>query len=245
MQMRMSGQAMPENTMAPAEDMLGRPPDRDAPRRRGHREVARRGLMLVLSSPSGAGKTTLSRLLLERDSTIELSISVTTRKPRSSEINGQDYHFIDGDRFDAMIERRELLEWAEVFGNRYGTPREPVARALAAGCDVLFDIDWQGTQQLRENGRDDLVSVFVLPPSIRDLEARLRSRAQDSEDVIRSRMSKAANEMSHWAEYDYVVINRDIYRAYEDICAILAAERLKRERQTGLSAFVRGLQADL
>jgi guanylate kinase len=245
MQMRMSGQAMAENTVAPAEDMLGRQPDRDAPRRRGHREVARRGLMLVLSSPSGAGKTTLSRLLLERDSTIELSISVTTRKPRPSEIDGQDYHFIDGARFDAMVERRELLEWAEVFGNRYGTPREPVTRALAAGCDVLFDIDWQGTQQLRENGRNDLVSVFVLPPSVRDLEARLRSRAQDSEDVIRSRMSKAANEMSHWAEYDYVVINRDICRAYEDICAILAAERLKRERQTGLSAFVRALQADL
>jgi guanylate kinase len=245
MQMRMSGQAMAENTMATAEDMLGRPADRDPPHRREHGGVARRGLMLVLSSPSGVGKTTLSRLLLQRDSTIELSISVTTRKPRPSEIDGRDYHFIDGARFDAMIEHRELLEWAEVFGNRYGTPRVPVARALAAGHDVLFDIDWQGTQQLRESGRDDLVSVFVLPPSIRDLEARLRSRAQDAEDVIRSRMSKAANEMSHWAEYDYVVINRDICRAYEDVCAILAAERLKRERQTGLSAFVRGLQADL
>lgn len=243
--MRMSGQAMAENTMATAEDILGRPPGGGAPGRRDHGAVARRGLMLVLSSPSGAGKTTLSQLLLEQDSTLELSISVTTRKPRPGEIDGRDYHFIDGARFDAMIERRELLEWAEVFGNRYGTPRRPVARALAAGCDVLFDIDWQGTQQLRENGRDDLVSVFMLPPSVRDLEARLRSRAQDSEDVIRTRMAEAANEMSHWAEYDYVVVNRDIRRAYEDVCAILAAERLKRERQTGLSAFVRGLQADL
>jgi guanylate kinase len=243
--MRMSGQVMLEKTMATADDVLGRPADGEAPHLQGRREVARRGLMLVLSSPSGAGKTTLSRVLLERDSTIELSISVTTRKPRPGEINGKDYHFIDGDRFDAMVARGELLEWAEVFGNRYGTPRAPVAQALTAGRDVLFDIDWQGTQQLRENGRDDLVSVFVLPPSIRDLEARLRSRAQDSEDVIRTRMSKAANEMSHWAEYDYVVINRDVWRAYEDVCAILAAERLKRERQTGLTAFVRGLQADL
>jgi guanylate kinase len=240
----MAGQATLEKTMAAAED-VGRPPDVDAPRGQERREVARRGLMLVLSSPSGAGKTTLSRLLLERDSTIDLSISVTTRKPRPGEINGRDYHFIDDDRFDAMAASGELLEWAQVFGNRYGTPRAPVARALAAGRDVLFDIDWQGTQQLRENGRHDLVSVFVLPPSIRDLEARLRNRAQDDEDVIRTRMSKAASEMSHWAEYDYVVINRDVWRAYEDVCAILAAERLKRKRQTGLSAFVRGLQADL
>jgi guanylate kinase len=242
---RMSGQAMLEKTMAAAEDVLGPPPDGDGPRRQHHGEVARRGMMLVLSSPSGAGKTTLSRLLLERDAAIELSVSVTTRKPRQGEINGRDYHFVDGARFDALVARGALLEWAEVFGNRYGTPRAPVARALAAGRDVLFDIDWQGTQQLRENGRDDLVSVFVLPPSVRDLEARLRSRAQDDEDVIRSRMAKASCEMSHWAEYDYVVINRDIFRAYEEVCAILAAERLKRERQTGLSAFVRGLQADL
>jgi guanylate kinase len=236
---------MLEKTMTAAEDVLGRhSSDGEAPRH-DRREVARRGIMLVLSSPSGAGKTTLSRLLLERDSTIELSVSVTTRKPRPSEIAGRDYHFIDSARFDAMVGRGEFLEWAEVFGNRYGTPRAPVARALAAGRDVLFDIDWQGTQQLRENGRDDLVSVFVLPPSIPDLEARLRSRAQDSDDVIRARMSKAANEMSHWAEYDYVVINRDVWRAYEEICSILTAERLKRVRQTGLSAFVRGLQADL
>jgi len=206
-------------------------------------EIARRGIMLVLSSPSGAGKTTLSRMLLERYSTIELSVSVTTRRPRPGEIDGRDYHFIDDARFDAMVAGDELLEWANVFGNRYGTPRAEVSRVLGAGRDVLFDIDWQGTQQLREKGRADLLSVFVLPPSIGDLEARLRTRAQDPDDVIRARMAKAVDEMSHWAEYDYVVINRDVKRAFEDICAILAAERLKRERLVGLSAFVRSLQA--
>ena len=232
--------------MAPAKDLSGRHlPDQETQRRHDGGEVARRGLMLVLSSPSGAGKTTLSRMLLDRYSTIELSISVTTRKPRPGEVEGRDYRFIDEKSFDAMVARGDLMEWAEVFGSRYGTPRAPVERALAMGRDVLFDIDWQGTQQLREKGRDDLVSVFVLPPTIADLEARLRTRAQDADDVIHARMAKAANEMSHWAEYDYVVINRDVWRAFEDICAILAAERLKRERQTGLSAFVRALQADL
>ena len=232
--------------MAPAKDLSGRHlPDQETQRRHDGGEVARRGLMLVLSSPSGAGKTTLSRMLLDRYSTIELSVSVTTRKPRPGEVEGRDYRFIDEKSFDAMVARGDLMEWAEVFGSRYGTPRAPVERALAMGRDVLFDIDWQGTQQLREKGRDDLVSVFVLPPTIPDLEARLRTRAQDADDVIRARMAKAANEMSHWAEYDYVVINRDVWRAFEDICAILAAERLKRERQTGLSAFVRALQADL
>ena len=232
--------------MAPAKDLSGRHlPDQETQRRHDGGEVARRGLMLVLSSPSGAGKTTLSRMLLDRYSTIELSISVTTRKPRPGEVEGRDYRFIDERSFDAMVARGDLREWAEVFGSRYGTPRAPVERALAMGRDVLFDIDWQGTQQLREKGRDDLVSVFVLPPTIPDLEARLRTRAQDADDVIRARMAKAANEMSHWAEYDYVVINRDVWRAFEDICAILAAERLKRERQTGLSAFVRLLQAGL
>jgi guanylate kinase len=232
--------------MAPAKDLSGRHlPDQETQRRHDGAEVARRGLMLVLSSPSGAGKTTLSRMLLDRYSTIELSISVTTRKPRPGEVEGRDYRFIDDKSFDAMVARGDLMEWAEVFGSRYGTPRAPVERALAMERDVLFDIDWQGTQQLREKGRDDLVSVFVLPPTIADLEARLRTRAQDADDVIRARMAKAANEMSHWAEYDYVVINRDVWRAFEDICAILAAERLKRERQTGLSAFVRALQADL
>jgi guanylate kinase len=207
--------------------------------------VARRGLMLVLSSPSGAGKTTLSRLLLESDPAIDLSISVTTRPPRPGEVDGRHYHFIDNAQFDAMAARGELLEWAQVFGNRYGTPRGPVEKALSSGRDVLFDIDWQGTQQLREKGRADLVSVFVLPPSIPDLEQRLKSRAQDEPDVIRSRMGKAADEMSHWAEYDYVVINREIADAFEDVRAILGAERLKRERQPGLSAFVRSLQAGL
>jgi guanylate kinase len=232
--------------MTPAKDLSGRHlPDQETQRRHDGGEVARRGLMLVLSSPSGAGKTTLSRMLLDRYSTIELSISVTTRKPRPGEVEGRDYRFIDERSFDAMVARGDLLEWAEVFGSRYGTPRAPVERALAMGRDVLFDIDWQGTQQLREKGRNDLVSVFVLPPTIPDLEARLRTRAQDADDVIRARMAKAANEMSHWAEYDYVVINRDVWRAFEDVCSILAAERLKRERQTGLSAFVRLLQAGL
>jgi guanylate kinase len=207
--------------------------------------VARRGLMLVLSSPSGAGKTTLSRRLLASDDAIDLSISVTTRLPRPGEVDGRDYHFIDRAQFDAMVARGELLEWAQVFGNRYGTPRGPVEKALSSGRDVLFDIDWQGTQQLREKGRADLVSVFVLPPSIPDLEQRLKSRAQDTPDVIRSRMAKASDEMSHWAEYDYVVINREIADAFEDVRAILGAERLKRERQPGLSAFVRALQAGL
>jgi guanylate kinase len=207
--------------------------------------VARRGLMLVLSSPSGAGKTTLSRRLLESDPAIDLSISVTTRPPRPGEVDGRDYHFIERARFDAMVARGELLEWAQVFGNRYGTPRGPVEKALSGGRDVLFDIDWQGTQQLREKAPADLVSVFVLPPSIPDLEQRLKSRAQDAPDVIRSRMSKASDEMSHWAEYDYVVINREVADAFEDVRAILGAERLKRERQPGLSAFVRSLQAGI
>jgi guanylate kinase len=207
--------------------------------------IARRGLMLVLSSPSGAGKTTLSRKLLETDPGVELSVSVTTRKQRSGEINGRDYHFIDAARFDAMVKGGELLEWAQVFGHRYGTPRAPVEAALANGHDVLFDIDWQGTQQLREKADHDLVSIFVLPPSMADLERRLRRRAQDPDEVIRARMATATDEMSHWAEYDYVVINTDVDRAFREVHTILAAERLKRERQTGLSDFVRRLQAQL
>jgi guanylate kinase len=207
--------------------------------------IARRGLMLVLSSPSGAGKTTLSRKLLADVPGLELSISVTTRAKRRGEVNGRHYHFIDAKKFARLARAGDLLEHAEVFGNRYGTPRKPVEQALKAGRDVLFDIDWQGTQQLRERARDDLVSVFLLPPSIPELERRLHSRAQDDDKEIRARMAKAAGEMSHWAEYDYVVINRDIGRAFEEVRAILAAERLKRERQTGLSAFVRGLQAKL
>jgi len=170
---------------------------------------------------------------------------VTTRPRRRGEIDGRDYHFIDAKKFDAMVNDGELLEWARVFDHSYGTPRIPVETALTAGRDVLFDIDWQGTQQLREKARSDLVSLFVLPPSIDELERRLRRRAQDADDVIRVRMTKAADEMSHWAEYDYVVINTDLDRAFADVRAILAAERLKRERQPGLTEFIRELQAEL
>ena len=207
--------------------------------------IARHGLMLVLSSPSGAGKTTLSRKLLDADPQVELSVSVTTRRQRPGEVDGRDYHFIDRAQFDAMVKQGELLEWAEVFGHCYGTPRAPVEACLARGHDVLFDIDWQGTQQLREKADRDLATIFVLPPSIPDLERRLRTRAQDSDAVIGSRMERAADEMSHWAEYDYVVINADLDPAFTQIHAILLAERLKRERQPGLSAFVRSLQAKL
>jgi guanylate kinase len=214
-------------------------------RKKNHKAIARRGLMLVLSSPSGAGKTTLSRLLLKDDRNVELSVSVTTRPKRRAEVDGRDYHFIDPSRFAAMVKTGELLEWAEVFDHRYGTPRAPVIKALRAGRDVLFDIDWQGTQQLREKAREDLVSVFILPPSVKELERRLHSRAQDSHVIIGSRMAKAAGEMSHWAEYDYVIVNTDIDLAFAEVRAILAAERLKRERQIGLSDFVRGMQAKL
>jgi len=207
--------------------------------------IARRGLMLVLSSPSGAGKTTLSRRLLAEDGGVTLSVSVTTRKIRPGEVDGRDYHFIDRRRFDALVEKDELLEWAEVFDNYYGTPEKPVMDALAGGHDVLFDIDWQGTQQLGEKARGDVVSVFILPPSIPELERRLHKRAQDDYETIHRRMAKAADEMSHWAEYEYVVINHELDQAFADVKAILAAERLKRERQPGLSDFVRGLQAKL
>jgi guanylate kinase len=207
--------------------------------------IARRGLMLVLSSPSGAGKTTLSRRLLAEDTGVTLSVSVTTRKMRPGEVDGRDYHFIDRRRFDDLVEKNELLEWAEVFDNFYGTPRMPVMEALATGRDVLFDVDWQGTQQLRDKAPKDIVSIFVLPPSIPELEKRLHQRAQDDYETIHRRMAKAGDEMSHWAEYDYVVINHDIEQAYADVKAILAAERLKRERQPGLSDFVRGLMAKL
>ena len=213
--------------------------------RRNRKTVARRGLMLVLSSPSGAGKTTLSRMLLKADRHIDLSVSVTTRPQRRGEIDGRDYHFIDMVRFESMVKSGKLLEWAEVFGHRYGTPRIPVEKALRAGRDVLFDIDWQGTQQLRERARDDLVSVFILPPTVTELQRRLERRAQDTRAIIAGRMAKAAGEMSHWPEYDYVIVNRDKKDAFAEVRAILAAERLKRERQIGLSAFVRDLQAKL
>jgi guanylate kinase len=213
----------------------------------GGEPIARRGLMLVLSSPSGAGKSTLSRKLLEVDPQVELSVSATTRPPRAGEVDGQHYHFVDRARFDNMVESSEMLEWAEVFGNRYGTPRAPVEAALARGLDVLFDIDWQGTQQLRDKKdvAKDFVSVFILPPSAAELERRLHTRAQDTDEVIRGRMSKASGELSHWAEYDYVLLNQDIDETFAELQAILKAERLKRERQPGLSDFVRGLQADL
>jgi guanylate kinase len=213
--------------------------------KRNRTSIARRGLMFVLSSPSGAGKTTLSRMLLKADRNVELSVSVTTRPRRPSEVEGRDYHFIDHARFEAMVRTNKLLEWAEVFGYRYGTPRRPVEKALRAGRDVLFDIDWQGTQQLREKARDDLVSVFILPPTIKELHRRLQRRAQDSRAIIGSRMAKAADEMSHWPEYDYVIVNSDKDDAFAQVLAILAAERLKRERRIGLSGFVRALQAKL
>ena len=204
--------------------------------------VRRRGLMLVLSSPSGAGKTTISRDLLAREPDLSMSVSVTTRAKRPGETPGVDYHFIDPSEFSLRVNRRELLEYAKVFGHYYGTPREPVEEALAAGRDVLFDIDWQGTQQLAENARDDLVSVFVLPPSTRELERRLKSRAQDAAEVVSQRMAQAANELSHWAEYDYVIVNSDIADSVRQVQSILQAERLRRERLIGLHEFVRALR---
>jgi guanylate kinase len=218
-------------------------PKKRAPKRR--ERLARRGLMFVLSSPSGAGKTTLTRKLLELDRNIRLSISVTTRPKRPGEREGVHYFFAAPDKFHAMRDKGELLEWAEVFGSFYATPKAPVEKALKEGRDVLFDIDWQGTQQLREKARDDLVSIFVLPPSAPELKRRLHTRAQDSEATIKKRMAMAADEISHWAEYDYVLVNDDFDACLEELQAILAAERLKRERRTGLSGFVRGLQAKL
>ena len=207
--------------------------------------VERRGLMFVLSSPSGAGKTTLARELMSRISGLQMSVSVTTRPIRPGEVEGRDYFFIEKQRFDAMVKNNELLEHAPVFDHFYGTPRAPVEAALSAGRDVLFDIDWQGTQQLREKARQDVVSVFILPPSAADLEKRLHTRAQDSDAVIRSRMSRASHEMSHWAEYDYIVINHAVDAAFAEVQAILKAERLRRDRRTGLTAFVRVLQKQL
>jgi len=205
-------------------------------------EIKRRGLMLVLSSPSGAGKTTISLALLDREPNLTLSVSATTRPPRPGERDGIDYRFVDQAEFDSMVERGKFLEHATVFGHCYGTPRAPVERTLAAGRDVLFDIDWQGTQQVKETARADLVGVFVLPPSTAELEARLHHRRQDPEDVVRARMAKAADEMSHWAEYDYVLVNRDVAESVAAVQAILHAERLKRERQIGLHDFVENLR---
>jgi guanylate kinase len=207
--------------------------------------LPRRGLMLVLSSPSGAGKTTLSRLLLETDRDIGLSISVTTRPRRQSEADGVHYHFIAEKRFEALRARDELLEWAEIYGHYYGTPAEPVEQALSAGRDMLFDIDWQGAQQLCEKARADVVGVFVLPPSAGELRARLERRAEDSAEVILSRFSSARTELDHWQEYDYVIVNQDLEESLDGLRAILAAERLRRERRAGLADFVRSIQAEL
>ncbi len=204
-------------------------------------QVSRRGLMLVLSSPSGAGKSTISRALLENHSGLTMSISATTRPQRPGEVEGKDYFFVDHEKFQEMIAAGEFLEHATVFGNSYGTPRGPVMAALEAGQDVLFDVDWQGTQQLRQNALEDLVSIFILPPSLEELERRLLSRNQDSEQVVRSRMSRAYAEMSHWAEYDYIIVNEEIGASVNIAESILAAERARRERQRNLGDFVRSM----
>ena len=212
---------------------------------RGFNGVERRGLMFVLSSPSGAGKTTLSRMLIAETPDLKMSVSATTRTMRPGEVEGKDYYFVDENRFETMTANGDLLEWATVFGNRYGTPRGPVEEALAAGQDVLFDIDWQGTQQLRSRSPNDVVSVFILPPSAIALEQRLHTRAQDSDEVIRGRMKKAGDEMSHFDAYDYIVVNDNIGIAFESVKSILRAEQLKRERQVGLAGFVRELRRQL
>ncbi len=204
--------------------------------------VHRRGLMLVLSSPSGAGKTTLSRALLDGDDGITMSVSATTRRPRPGETHGRDYFFLTTEDFGIMLNKGEFLEHAKVFDNYYGTPRQPVEDALNAGQDVLFDIDWQGTQQLDESASEDLVKVFILPPSAYDLEKRLKSRAQDSAEVVASRMAKASDEISHYQESDYIIINENIDKSLAELRSILLAERLKRKRQTGLSDFVKRLR---
>lgn len=207
-----------------------------------HVDVARRGMMLVLSSPSGAGKTTISRALLADDPDLSMSVSATTRNPRPGEVEGKDYFFMEPVDFNLLVNKDELLEHAKVFGNYYGTPSAPVRDALAAGKDILFDIDWQGTQQLAQKAGEDLVSVFVLPPSTKALERRLKSRAQDSDEVVAQRMSKASEEISHWAEYDYVVVNDDMNRCIAEVKAILQAERVRRIRRTGLLSFVEALR---
>ena len=207
---------------------------RDAP--------ARRGLMFVLSSPSGAGKTTLSRALLAEDAGITMSVSATTRRPRPGEVDGVDYYFVNPDQFQSMVDENALLEWATVFGNRYGTPRAPVEAALAAGRDVLFDIDWQGTQQLQQaDAASDLVRLFILPPTLGELERRLTSRNTDHPDVIAGRMARARDEISHWGEYDYILVNDDAETCLNEIRSILKAERLRRKRQLGLAGFVRSM----
>jgi guanylate kinase len=219
------------------------PLQRNEPSRQS--QIARRGVLYILSSPSGAGKTTLARRLIAADPGITMSVSVTTRKPRPGERDGVDYFFVDDVTFKAMTAAGDLLEWARVFGNSYGTPRATVTAAIDAGKDVLFDIDWQGAQQLSEKMKGDVVRVFVLPPSGQILEQRLKSRAQDPAEVVARRMAAASAEISHWAEYDYVIINSDLEESVHAVTAILAAERLKRERLLGLTSFVRDLQSAL
>lgn len=208
-------------------------------------DISRRGLMLVLSSPSGAGKTTLAHRLLDTEPSLELSVSVTTRPQRPDEVKGKDYVFVDDGTFRTMRDKGEFLEWALVFDHFYGTPRKPVEDALAAGRDILFDIDWQGTAQLVKTSEQDLVSIFVLPPSAAALEERLKSRAQDTAETVKRRMAGASNEIQHWTEYGFVIVNSDIDESLESIRAILDAERLRRTRRVGLENFVRSLQADL
>ncbi|WP_150525789.1 guanylate kinase [Roseibium sediminis] len=205
----------------------------------------RRGLMLVLSSPSGAGKSTIARLLLEKETNLSLSISVTTRPRRSSEVDGVHYHFIDDKRFEQLKAHDELLEWAEVHGNYYATPRGPVENALESGRDVLFDIDIQGTFQLYDKMRSDVVSIFILPPSIAEMKSRLRRRAEDAEDVINRRLKTAVGEMRHWSKYDYVIVNDDLERAYESVRAILRAERHKQHRSPAIAPLIDGMVGDL
>lgn len=207
--------------------------------------LTRRGLLLILSSPSGAGKSTLARKLMQWDPTLRFSISATTRQPRPGEQDGREYYFHDRAAFETLVQAGEMLEHAEVFGNFYGSPKAPIEAAMQAGRDTLFDIDWQGGQQIRNSslGRD-VVSIFILPPSIAELESRLRARAQDSDEIIAGRMAKSRDEISHWAEYDYVIINRDIDAAFNELTAILQAERLRRDRQPDLSDFVRNLNRE-
>ena len=207
--------------------------------------MARKGLLLILSSPSGAGKSTLTRRLMGWDATMRFSVSATTRAPRPGEVDGREYFFRSREAFEAMVEAGQMLEHAEVFGNFYGTPRGPVEANMAEGCDTVFDIDWQGGQQIRNSalGRD-VVSIFVLPPSIAELDRRLRSRGQDSDEVIAGRMAKSRDEISHWAEYDYVLVNDDLDATFTRLTTILEAERLRRDRQPGLSDFVRGLNRE-
>lgn len=204
-------------------------------------KLHRRGLLFILSSPSGAGKTTLSRMLLDRDAEIRLSVSATTRPPRPGEEDGVHYHFVSDAEFDRMVEEDDFYEWAHVFGHRYGTPKGHIREGLKGGQDYLFDIDWQGTQQLKQKDDQDVVTVFVLPPSLPELRRRLEERAQDSAEVIDARMDRARAEISHWAEYDYVVINDDVDECFDRVCEVLDAERMRRTRQTGLIPFVREL----